>query len=93
MIAKGSTWPWGRSLIGRCGRRSFDTGLLLAGTPNLSERITALENEQYVVGNEVRKCTRRLEEANGLQRIMDQEVSISRGATIIPWVFERGRSA
>ncbi|KAF8264416.1 hypothetical protein EI94DRAFT_1805833 [Lactarius quietus] len=41
---------------------------------DLHAAITALENEQYMVGNEKCKCIRRLEEANALQRVMDKEV-------------------
>ncbi|KAF8266624.1 hypothetical protein EI94DRAFT_1802912 [Lactarius quietus] len=47
-----------------------------------AEKIKALENDQYVVGNEIRKSTRRLEDTNALQRIMDKEVTAIHAMTM-----------
>ena len=57
----------------------------------LQREIREREEQLYCVGNDNRKCVRRLERAQVLARVFEEEEVANRLRLITPWVVERRR--
>jgi hypothetical protein len=57
----------------------------------LQKEIHEKEDQVYCVGNDNRKCVRRLERAHALERIFTEEEVYNGLRVITPWVVERRR--